>query len=109
MKSWPVQDAKARFSELLAACAAQGPQMVTKRGVETAVLVPAAEWHRIQQRSRPTLKQLLLSERARGYLAITARGARKRRVAKALSMFLLDPNIVSDLRPAPPHRPLPSR
>ncbi|OYW89019.1 MAG: hypothetical protein B7Z20_01180, partial [Sphingobium sp. 32-64-5] len=66
MKSWPVQDAKARFSELLAACAAQGPQMVTKRGVETAVLVPAAEWHRIQQRSRPTLKQLLLSDRERG-------------------------------------------
>src|SRR3546814_2432111 len=73
MKSWPVQDAKARFSELLAACAAQGPQMVTKRGVETAVLVPAAEWHRIQQRSRPTLKQLLLSDRERGDLAIHAR------------------------------------
>lgn len=84
MKSWPVQDAKARFSELLAACAAQGPQMVTKRGVETAVLVPAAEWYRIQQRSRPTLKQLLLSDRERGDLAIPARGARKRRVAKAL-------------------------
>src|SRR3546814_5071007 len=77
--------------------------MVTKRGVETAVLVPAAEWHRIQQRSRPTLKQLLLSDRERGDLAIPARGARKRRVAKALSMFLLDTNIVSELRRALPH------
>src|SRR3546814_20443751 len=103
MKSWPVQDAKARFSELLAACAAQGPQMVTKRGVETAVLVPAAEWHRIQQRSRPTLKQLLLSDRDRGDLAIPSPGARQRRVAKPLQLFLLATHIFSDLlRVRPP-------
>ena len=84
MKTWPGQDAKARFSELLAACSQDGPQMVTKRGVETAVLVPAAEWRRLQQRSRPTLKQLLLSDAARGELAIPARGSRKRRIPKAL-------------------------
>ena len=41
MKSWPVQDAKARFSELLDTCLRDGPQVVTKRGVEAAVLVPA--------------------------------------------------------------------
>jgi antitoxin Phd len=46
MKSWPVQDAKARFSELLQACLADGPQMVNKRGAEAAVLVPVAEWPR---------------------------------------------------------------
>ena len=33
LPTWPVQDAKARFSELLVTCVAQGPQMVTKRGV----------------------------------------------------------------------------
>src|SRR6218665_2762894 len=42
MKSWPVQDAKARFSEFLDACLADGPQIVTKRGTEAAVLAPAA-------------------------------------------------------------------
>jgi len=32
MQAWPVQDAKAKFSEFLDACLAEGPQMVTKRG-----------------------------------------------------------------------------
>ncbi len=32
MKSWPVQDAKARFSEFLQASLKHGPQMVTLRG-----------------------------------------------------------------------------
>ena len=34
--SWPVHEAKARFSELLEKSIAEGPQIVTKRGVETA-------------------------------------------------------------------------
>ena len=50
MPSWPVQDAKARFSELLATCIAQGPQVVTRRGEEAAVLVPMAEWRRMHTR-----------------------------------------------------------
>ncbi|HLJ71856.1 MAG TPA: type II toxin-antitoxin system prevent-host-death family antitoxin, partial [Roseiarcus sp.] len=41
MRSWPVQDAKARFSEMLETCMREGPQLVTKRGAEAAVLVPA--------------------------------------------------------------------
>ena len=32
MQAWSVQDAKAKFSEFLDACLAEGPQMVTKRG-----------------------------------------------------------------------------
>ena len=46
MHTWPVQDAKARFSEFLDACLLEGPQMVTKRGSEAAVLVPVQEWRR---------------------------------------------------------------
>jgi antitoxin Phd len=79
MQTWPVQDAKARFSEMLDACAAHGPQMVTKRGVEAAVLVPAAEWHRLQSRARPTLKALLLAPAGRGDLVIPSRGRPERR------------------------------
>lgn len=79
MRTWAVQDAKARFSEMLEACTSRGPQMVTKRGVEAAVLVPAAEWHRLQSRSRPTLKELLLSPDARGDLAVPPRGQIARR------------------------------
>ena len=32
MKSWPVQDAKSRFSEFLKASLTEGPQVVTLRG-----------------------------------------------------------------------------
>ena len=61
MGSWQLQEAKARFSEFLDAALKNGPQVVTRRGVEEAVLVPIAEWRRMQQSSRPTLKDLLLS------------------------------------------------
>ena len=63
--SWPVQDAKARFSELLEKSISEGPQIVTKRGVEAAVLVPIEQWRRLQERARPTLKELLLAPEPR--------------------------------------------
>lgn len=65
MNTWTVQDAMARFSELLEACIAEGPQMVAKRGVEAAVLVPVEQWRRLQVATPPTLKQLLLSDLGR--------------------------------------------
>jgi antitoxin Phd len=79
MKAWPVQDAKARFSELLETCLRDGPQLVTRRGAEAAVLVPAAEWRRVQSARRPTLKELLLADTARGDLNIPPRGKQRRR------------------------------
>lgn len=81
MPSWPVQDAKARFSELLATCLAQGPQVVTRRGEEAAVLVPMAEWRRLQGSARPTLKELLLASSPRGELELPARGRLRRRAS----------------------------
>ena len=63
--AWQVQDAKARFSEFLDASLRDGPQVVTRRGVEAAVLVPIEEWRRLKHAARLTLKQLLLSPDAR--------------------------------------------
>lgn len=60
MAPWQLQDAKARFSEFLNAALEKGPQIVTRRGVETAVLVPIDYWRRLQQLARPALKELLL-------------------------------------------------
>jgi antitoxin Phd len=65
MGSWQVQDAKARFSEFLDATIEKGPQVVTRRGIETAVLVPIEEWNRLQKAARPALKTLLLAPKAR--------------------------------------------
>ena len=82
MHTWPVQDAKARFSEFLDACLSDGPQMVTKRGAEAAVLVTVQEWRRLLSAARPSLKQLLLANEARVDLLVPPRGqARRRRVA----------------------------
>jgi antitoxin Phd len=65
MSSWAVQDAKARFSELLDASVEKGPQIVTRRGVEMAVLVPIEEWRRLNAAAPPSLKTLLLAPHPR--------------------------------------------
>lgn len=84
MGTWPVQDAKARFSELLDVCLAEGPQVVTRRGIETAVLVAATEWTRLQRAARPSLKALLLADEARTDALVPQRPARRRRTPPAL-------------------------
>lgn len=84
MKSWPVQDAKARFSEMLETCLKEGPQIVTRRGTDAAVLVPLKDWQRLQRAAKPTLKELLLAGSARGELNIPARGGRRRREPRDL-------------------------
>jgi antitoxin Phd len=83
MHVWPVQDAKARFSEFLDTCLEDGPQIVSRRGTEAAVLVPIGQWRKLQAASRPTLKDLLLSEAARGDLPVPARGRHRRREPEA--------------------------
>ncbi len=83
-KTWQVQDAKARFSELLAASLAEGPQIVTKRGVAAAVLVSIDQWRRLEQMTRPDLKELLLAPEAR---TDTLTPTRERRQHRRLSSF----------------------
>ena len=84
MNTWPVQDAKARFSELLDACISEGPQMVSRRGTEAAVLVPIAEWKRLKSAARPSLKSLLLNDDGRDDLLLPKRGSARRRSPVAL-------------------------
>ncbi len=80
---WQVQEAKARFSELLETSLAEGPQIVTRRGVEKAVLVPIDHWRRLEQLTRPTLKELLLAPEPRTEdLAPPRRPLRRRPVPK---------------------------
>jgi antitoxin Phd len=83
-RHWPVQDAKARFSEFLEASLKDGPQIVTRRGVETAVLVPFEEWSRLQSAARPTLKELLLAETPRAEIPVPPRRRWRRRTPEAL-------------------------
>jgi antitoxin Phd len=83
-KKWPVQDAKAHFSEFLEASLTEGPQIVTRRGVEEAVLVPIDQWRRLEQTARPTLKELLLAESPRAEIPVPPRQGWRRRVPTPL-------------------------
>jgi antitoxin Phd len=78
MSKWQLQHAKARFSEFLDAALKKGPQIVTRRGVEEAVLVRMEEWRRLQRESRPSIKDLLLSDTARFEDIVPRRGLRRR-------------------------------
>ena len=76
---WQVQEAKARFSELLETSLAEGPQIVTRRGVETAVIVPIDHWRRLKRMTRPDLKELLLAPEPRAETLVPPRRQLRRR------------------------------
>jgi prevent-host-death family protein len=65
LAAWQVRDAKSRFSELLDATVKKGPQVITRRGIEVAVLISLEEWNRRRRAARPSLKDLLLAPEAR--------------------------------------------
>jgi antitoxin Phd len=80
MPAWQVQDAKARFSEMLDNCLNEGPQVISRRGIEVAVLAPIDQWRRLQG-DAPTLKDLLLADHARAEIPLPPRGHLRRRAA----------------------------
>jgi len=62
-RSWSVQDAKNRFSEVVEA-AQRKPQTVTKHGKPAVVVVAADEYdrlRRLQQLKAPTFAEMLLA------------------------------------------------
>ena len=73
MAKWQLQDAKAKFSKVVDDAVEKGPQIVTKRGVETAVVISFEEWQRSQKQDRPTLKELLLAPEPRFNLPLPKR------------------------------------
>ena len=79
MHTWPVQDAKARFSELLETSLSEGPQVVTKHGKAAAVLVPIRQWDALQAAGKRPLKEVLLSTSGPTTIVVPARGSLKLR------------------------------
>ena len=63
--TWQAHEAKARFGAFLEASIEEGPQVVTRRGVETAVLVPIEQWRLLREPPRSNLKALLLAPEPR--------------------------------------------
>jgi prevent-host-death family protein len=49
--TWTVAEAKAKFSEVIDKACTSGPQLITKNGRGTAVVVAVEEWERKTHRS----------------------------------------------------------
>lgn len=46
-RAWQLQEAKNRFSEVVEEALAHGPQVITRRGVETAVVLGYKDYRRM--------------------------------------------------------------
>jgi len=46
-RMWQIQEAKNKFSEVVDEAIKHGPQIITKRGVETAIVLSYAEYRRV--------------------------------------------------------------
>ena len=64
-KTWTVAEAKAKFSEVLEKAEKEGPQRITRRGEETAVVVSKKEWERRTKR-KGTLLEFFANSPLRG-------------------------------------------
>ena len=47
VRSWQLQEAKNRFSEVIEEAIKDGPQLITRRGVETAVVVSFTDYRKM--------------------------------------------------------------
>jgi antitoxin Phd len=56
-----VQEAKARFSELIEEARDHGPQIITKHGAEQAVVLSVEEYKTLLEERKPTLNEFLLN------------------------------------------------
>jgi len=59
-QTWQLQEAKARLSEVIKRAATEGPQIVTQRGVESAVVLSVADYELLKGK-RPSFVEYLLS------------------------------------------------
>ncbi|HHK74196.1 MAG TPA: type II toxin-antitoxin system Phd/YefM family antitoxin [Rhizobiales bacterium] len=65
MKQWQLQEAKARFSELLRSASKDGPQEITVRGKPEAVVISASEFQRLKKR-KPRFVEFMRSSPLKG-------------------------------------------
>ncbi len=65
MKQWQLQEAKARFSELLRSASKDGPQEITVRGKPEAVIISASEFQRLKKR-KPRFVEFMRSSPLKG-------------------------------------------
>jgi prevent-host-death family protein len=61
MGTWALQDAKAKLSEVVDTAKREGPQIITRRGVEEVAVVPIEQWRKMKGPGKRTLLEVLQS------------------------------------------------
>ena len=56
---WQVQEAKARFSEIMEKAEQEGPQIITRHGTERAVILSIADYRALTVKKRDFITHLL--------------------------------------------------
>lgn len=69
-KSWQLQDAKNRFSEVVDEARRSGPQFITRRGADAAVVVSSEDWAQLTRRRSSLIEVLRRAPRVPGGLDI---------------------------------------
>jgi prevent-host-death family protein len=59
-RKWQAQEAKAKFGEVVRKAAVEGPQVITYRGADAAVVLSTEEYRRLNA-ARPNFVEFLLS------------------------------------------------
>ncbi len=108
MACWQLQDAKARFTEFLNTALKKGPQIVTRRGVETAVLVHTRAHPRLE--AARTGRAAHFEEFAAWSWPLLSESSSETRRAEApqdrgiqVIHYLLDTSVLSELRKPKAH------
>ena len=76
MISWQLQEAKNKFSELIDRAVSEGPQVITRHGVEVAVVMPMAGYRKLTAPKKP-LGDFLLASPLRDSGLLIERDGRK--------------------------------
>jgi antitoxin Phd len=104
MTRWQLQEAKARFSELIDDTLEKGPQVITRRGIDTAVVVSIDQWHKLKDENHLTWKEALLGE-GRDSKFPTRSVARSNRAGQRSSIDSLGEPLNDSDRPEPRNQP----
>jgi prevent-host-death family protein len=72
LKRWQLQDAKNRFSELVTHAQHDGPQIVTRRGADAAVVLSYEDYKRLSRarRQRSLVEVLLAAPKVSGGIRV---------------------------------------
>lgn len=62
MKEWQTQEAKAKFSEVIACALADGPQSITRHGKDLAVVLSREDYDRLRSFKASLVDYLLSSD-----------------------------------------------